>query len=193
MTEIQIKELIQNLQKIGIEFEDWLSNDEIIKIEEKFDIKFPPDLQYFLQTNLPVSEKFYNWRKAINSEEITEIIISQLRWPLEWMQFDIENNNFWMENWGQKPENLEEQLAIAADKFKNYPKLIPIYSHRYIPMEPNIADNPIFSVYQMDIIFYGYNLADYLSNEFKFTLSDNFEHLIKPKHDIEFWSKLAEN
>lgn len=108
------------------------------------------------------------------------------------MRFDIENNNFWVKNWGQKPENLEEQLVIAADKFKGYPKLIPIYSHRYIPMEPNIVDNPIFSVHQMDIIYYGYNLADYLSNEFKFTLSDNFETLTKPKHDIQFWSWYVE-
>lgn len=192
MTDIQAKELVQNLQKIGIEFEVWLTNDEVLKIEEKFNFKFPPDLKYFLQTNLPVSEWFYNWRNALDSQEITEMINSQLQWPLEGINFDIEYNNFWVKNWGKKPENLEEQLIIAENNFKGYPKLIPIYSHRFIPMEPNIIDNPIFSVYQTDIIFYGYNLADYLSNEFKFTISDNFEVLMKPKHDIEFWTWCVE-
>jgi hypothetical protein len=43
-----------------------------------------------------------------------------------------------------------------------------------------IPDNPVFSVYQMDMIYYGYNLTSYLENEFRFTLSESFEELEEP-------------
>jgi|GEM_PF-6845186 hypothetical protein len=44
----------------------------------------------------------------------------------------------------------------------------------------------------MDII-YRYNLASYLANEFRFTLSDSFEELEEPKRDIAFWAWCVEN
>ena len=46
------------------------------------------------------------------------------------------------------------------------PRLIPILSHRYMPDDPPLAGNPVFSVYQTDIIYYGYDLASYFESEF---------------------------
>ncbi len=74
------------------------------------------------------------------------------------MAFDIENNGFWLEAWGPKPEVLSDQLRIAKEHYDQAPKLIPIFSHRYIPATPSEIGNPIFSVYQTDIIYYGYDL-----------------------------------
>jgi len=104
------------------------------------------------------------------------------------MLFDIENNAFWDENWGEKPEIFERQKEIATENFKKYPKLIPIYSNRYIPSKPHETGNPILSVHQMDIIYYGFDLATYFRNEFHLRLPDNFEIPQSPKY-IEFWSE----
>lgn len=193
MTNLQIDELIKSLKGKKITFNKGLTHEEVGQIQEKFEFKFPPDLKHFLQTALPVSQGFYNWRQALVSEFVADAIRLQFQWPLQGMLFDIEENNFWVESWGQRPTVLTEQFLVAERNFKTYPKLIPVYSHRYMPGEPNMNDNPVFSVYQMDIIYYGYNLANYLAHEFRFTLSDNFENIQEPKHDIEFWTWCVEH
>ncbi len=187
MTTVQIEYIIKNLIEKNVQFEKGLTDDEILKIEEKFSIIFPPDLKLFLQTKLPISEHFVHWRKGLKNKKIAESIIERIHWPLEGMLFDIERNNFWVKDWGEKPATYKSQKSIAKKHFETYPKLIPIYAHRYIPSEPNEIDNPIFSVYQMDIIYYGYNLADYFSYEFKFNLTKKFEKLTNPKKEIRFW------
>jgi hypothetical protein len=35
------------------------------------------------------------------------------------------------------------------------PKLIALIAHRYLPERPHESDNPIFSVYQSDVIITG--------------------------------------
>lgn len=193
MTNAQIDELIEKLKSKDVKFNSGLTQQEIVGIQEKFGFKFPPDLKHLLQTALPVSQGFYNWRQALISEAVAGEIKARLRWPLEGMLFDIKENKFWVDSWGQKPELLEEQYSVAEKNFRTYPTLIPVYSHRYIPAEPAIPDNPVFSVYQMDIIYYGYNLATYLASEFRFTLSESFEEIEEPKHDIDFWTWCVEN
>ena len=29
-------------------------------------------------------------------------------WPLEWVLFDVENNNFWYDGWGKKSISMDE-------------------------------------------------------------------------------------
>jgi len=108
------------------------------------------------------------------------------------MLFDLQSNDYWINSWGDKPTAYEEKEIIAKQKYLTFPKLIPIYSHRYIPMEPMDEGNPVFSVYQMDIVYYGYDLATYFSNEFHFKLPINFEKVEKPK-SIRFWSNWVSN
>jgi len=99
--------------------------------------------------------------------------------------FDVENNNFWLKSWGEKPSGLEDKLLIAKKQMEAVPKLIPIMGHRYIPSEPNETGNPIYSVYQMDIIIYGENLWEYFELEFrKKQYSDIEFYLIK---EVLFW------
>src|SRR5207245_1362409 len=45
-------------------------------------------------------------------------------------------------------------------------ELIPVCSQRYLPDDPPLAGNPVFSIYQTDIIIYGRNLWDYFRHEF---------------------------
>ena len=194
MTTLQTTQLITFLKDKNILFDNGLNDVEFLQVEQKFNLCFPPDLKIFLQTGLPISDKFPNWRKALTDTQTADIINERLEEPLSGVLFDIEHNNFWTtELWGELPNTLQQKLSIATDNLKDYPKLIPIFAHRYISGEPNENDNPIYSVYQTDIIYYGYDLASYLANEFGFALTHDFELLDKPKREIKFWCWCVEN
>lgn len=197
-----IRAIIPELQKKGVDFEPGLSSDEVQRIEKEFGFRFPPDLGQLLQIALPVSQDFPNWRSGTRKRPIFEWrgfeavlvgheevpISKRFEWPYEGTCFDIENNGFWMEAWGAKPEQLSRAFQIAKEQVANAPRLIPVFGHRYIPDEPFEAGNPVFSVWQTDIIFYGNDLADYLVREFEVTKPDWAAS--KPKR-IKFWSKMA--
>jgi hypothetical protein len=107
------------------------------------------------------------------------------------MHFDIEHNAFWWPAWGARPTALADAFAVAAARVSEAPRLIPVYRHRYLPAEPCAAGNPVLSVYQMDIIYYGADLREYLANE--------FEHgamvIVPPGHDdvrrVPFWGDVV--
>jgi hypothetical protein len=65
------------------------------------------------------------------------------------------------------------------------PKLIPIYHHRMMPDEPHLKGNPVFSVWQTDIIYYGFDLEDYLRHEFVLPGRKAWPETIRP---IRFWN-----
>jgi len=179
--EEKISLLIKLLKDRGIEFEKGLTKKELLTVETDFNVTFPPDLQILLCTALPVSNGFVDWRKALSSRKHEKEVLGRLNWVFEGMMFDIQNNAYWNERWGEQPESFGQQKEIVEENFRQYPKLIPIYSHRYIPSTPYEAGNPIFSVYQMDIIYYGFDLATYFRSEFHIKLPDSFEIPQTPK------------
>lgn len=191
MKQNQINILINLLSNKGVKFAHGLSDDEVFQIEQKFNIQFPPDLKAFLQTKLPINRSFVNWRLGLRSKSESDLIKEKFKRILEGILFDIEVNGFWLRAWGEKPNNLNECFEITKRHYKNYPKMIPICSHRYIASLPHKTDNPIFSIWQTDIVYYGYNLADYLKNEFSLTLPKDFNIPSTPKR-IAFWSDLAD-
>ena len=175
--------IIAKMQKKGIKFEKGLSDDEIEDIQKKFNLTFPPDLRLFLQMALPVSNNFPQWRSRKGWG-----IGERIDWPLEGIVFDVEHNGMWLDRWGEKPSMLEEQIKVVEEHYSSYPKLIPIYSHRYIPSAPLEMGNPVFSVVQSDIVYYGKDLCDYLRCEFlgkQYRSEGNVKHIV-------FWSDIAE-
>lgn len=183
---MDFKKTIDALKKKGVAFENGLDLQEIDEIESLYDIKFPPDLKEFLSIALPISNHFVNWRDR--SENNVRSIKDRLIRPLEGMIFDIVYNEFWYSRWGIKPNDLKEAIAVCKNEMTYVPKLIPIYSHRYIPSEPYEAGNPIFSIYQTDIIYYGENLCSYLQVEFELKKYADI-HFDFIKH-VRFWSDL---
>jgi len=185
-----IDTIIALLEKKGIRLESGLNNGEIQKIETRFQFRFPPDLCLLLQTVLPVSEGFYHWRMALVDINTAEQIEKMFDWVYEGICFDVEHNNFWVSrdlpdvpSWGPKPETLEKQLDTAKVHIATYPKLLPIYRHRFIPETPHEEGNPVFSVYQTDIIHYGDCLVDYFGREL--IGGDELPHEVRR---IPFWS-----
>jgi len=61
-----------------------------------------------------------------------------------------------------------------------------------MPERPLEAGNPVFSVYQTDIICYGADLRDYLENEFKWWFGREGYQVREPVRRIELWSRLVE-
>ena len=187
---MQIKATIAMLKTAGVLFAPGISDTELRQIETLYRLRFPPDLKEFLKSALPISKGFPNWRDGAERE-----IMSKLEWPYDGMCFDIKNNAFWLDRWGEQPASTDAACAIARQAVGTAPVLIPIYSHRYIPDRPCERGNPVLSVYQTDIIFYGRDLSDYFENEFSRT-SQERELALQFKHNqvkrIEFWSDIIE-
>lgn len=189
MKHAQNIEIIRKLKAKKVKFEHGLSDEEVQQIENKFNLRFPPDLQYFLQKELPISNGFVNWRLGLQSKIEAMDIRKRIDWPFSGIVFDIEHNAFWMGEWGEKSNDLNKNIMVAEIYYETYPKMIPIYSHRYIPSEPHKTGNPVFSIYQTDIIYYGYDLAHYFAHEFRFELSNKFPIIDAPNH-IDFWGDI---
>jgi hypothetical protein len=105
--------------------------------------------------------------------------------------FDVEHDGFWIRDWGPKPDVLQEAFQIARKLVKQAPPLIPVFSHRFLPAEPATAGNPVLSVYQTDIIYYGIDLASYFANEFEFPPASHGNGDKSPRR-IRFWSDIID-
>jgi hypothetical protein len=103
---------------------------------------------------------FYNWLTDADALE------AQWAWLWEGLQFDVEHRDLWPPEWGPDPVTLAARKARVRELVEGAPRLIPVFGHRYLLAELCLAGNPVFSVYQSDIVVYGANLHDYLVFEF---------------------------
>ncbi|MBU6414437.1 MAG: SMI1/KNR4 family protein [Planctomycetes bacterium] len=173
------------------DFDRGLPDAELSEIDKRFALTFPPDLQACLITALPTGDDFPNWRAAINNDpKHVEHIAYRMDWPISSMIFDVENDNFWHPRFGSRPTTAKERETVVRAAMQSVPKLIPICSHRYLPATPSEAGNPVFSVYQTDIIYYGENLIDYITEEF----GRPAQYLMDDANIrcIDFWSDMVD-
>ncbi len=103
----------------------------------------------------------------------------------------VSNCRFWWDSWGAEPNEIEEKVRVATRFLSDYPKLIPIYSHRYVPEILDVKGVPVFSVRGYDTVRYGDNLAEYIAHEFCFKYPDICKAKKNSKIEVEFWSELA--
>jgi hypothetical protein len=162
-----------------LQFAEGLTDAEVNSVEERFGFSFPPDLRAFLQIALPKDPQFPDWRSGT-----PEQLHDWLERPKQGVLFDVGRNGFWLEEWGETPQTLPDALARATELLNTAPRLIPIYSHRMMPEEPYAVGNPVFSVHQTDIIYYGFNLDDYLRHEFDLAGRQEWPSELPP---IRFW------
>ena len=161
--------------------EPGLSDAEVQALERQFKFMFPPDLRSLLRFMIPVGSHFPNWRGD------PAVLQDRFDWPFEGICFDVEHSRFWLQEWDLKPANAQARREIVGHAVADVPRLIPIYSHRYIPSAPSSEGNPVFSVYQTDIIYYGNDLADYFHKEFGVPLPTWAARTPTP---ILFWDEL---
>jgi hypothetical protein len=131
------------------------SQSELDAAQGRYGRRFPPDLIELLLDRRPLSG--WDWR----SDE--EGIRRALDHPLDGLLFDLEHNDLWWAEWGDRPATAYERAEVVTAIVNAAPRLIPLVGHRYIPEIPHEAGNPVFSVMQSDVIYYGANLTDYLA------------------------------
>lgn len=156
------------------------TQSELDTAQKKYGLVFPPDLVALFLERRPVQG--WDWRS--DDREIREM----LEHPFEGLLFDVENCGLWWPEWGNRPGEAAERKKVLREVVDEAPKLIPLVSHRYIPSEPNEIGNPIFSIMQSDVIYYGADLADYFEREF----ADDGKPFAAPIKRIRFWSDLVE-
>lgn len=152
--------VVAALNARGVPLGRGLTTSEMASIEEICGVSWPPDLRIFLQHTLPLGGGFPNWRGS------RETIRDKISWPIEGICFDIDRNDFWLPSWGPRPKDINAALAMARSSMERAPKLVPVYIHRYLPSEPMEYGNPVMSVHQTDIIYFGNDLPGYFHLEF---------------------------
>ena len=178
------KELILKLETKGIKFEKGLTGEEILNIEKRYAILFPEELKQFFSIALPISDGFYNWRNF--NDENVRMIMRKIETPFLDLKEYIDEI-YWCDDWGEEPENIEARNDFLMKKINTAPKLIPMYSHRYIANNQSIQ-NPVFSIHGTDVIYYGENLKSYL--EIEFGIKEYSDMKIENIIPVSFWSDL---
>jgi hypothetical protein len=152
---------------------------ELGDAQERFGLVFPPDLVALLRDRRPV--RGHDWTDHVAIQRM-------LDWPFEGLLFDVEHNTLWWPEWGEKPDDPQAREEVLRSVLSRAPKLIPLISHRYLPEQPHEAGNPVFSVHQSDVIYYGTDLIDYFEREFMGRSHRPWPDQIKY---IPFWSDLV--
>lgn len=178
---------MNQLRMKGIQFAEGLTEAEIHRIEEIYDIKFPESLRRFYILGVPFSEDedhFPRWTDF--SEANIAKIKERIKAPVEQLLFAVKKD-FWLPNWGKRGGSSDEVIKQFTEIAMRAPRLISVYSHRYIPQLGGVDDPPVISAVGRDIIYYGSNLREYLQNEFL-----NNGHFIVNKNCmyIPFWSDI---
>ncbi|GAA0591433.1 hypothetical protein GCM10010174_03040 [Kutzneria viridogrisea] len=141
--------------------EPGLTEAEFNRVEEHFGLTFADDHRVFLSAGLPVGRRWPDWRDGAE-----QTLLDQLAWPVEGLLFDVEKNGLWLGEWGERPRELSDAVAVAQQHLAGVPTLIPVFGHRYLPGIAGSWGLPVLSVVQSDIIVYGETLADYIQREF---------------------------
>ncbi|KDP32138.1 hypothetical protein JCGZ_12599 [Jatropha curcas] len=200
------KTLIDHLKSLNIPILPGLTDSEFKSIESTYRFSFPPDLRSILQEGLPIGPHFPNWRSS--SPQQIQILLNL---PILNLSKNISQNNFWVDSWGDKPEDSNKALDMAKRLFfDKAPVLVPIYGNCYIPSTPNDAGNPVFCVDNGGVRVLSFDLARFFQ-EVEFLQIG--VHSIKPVNfpriekvainvpvwaattarKIDFWTDVAEN
>ncbi len=175
---------LELLKHKNIVLEDGLSDEEFKHIKSIYNIEFPTPLKDFYENILPVSKGFYNWRDF--NEKNVEFIKKCMEFPIKNI-CNMTNEVDWCDEWGIEPEDEKVRDEEIKNKALNAPKLIPIYSHRYMPLG-KFDGYPILSICGVDIIYYGKDIDDYMRIEF----GDKKQYELDCKfiQKIPFWTDL---
>lgn len=171
-------------QKPVLYGEGGMTAAQIASVEAQLGFRLPEDFAYLLQNIRDEGGVFFPWLKfdRKNYDEMMEFVWGGI-------EFDIDANDLWLYRWGERPRDLAEAFAIARRDFATWPKLVPVYGHRFLAVEPCVLGNPVFSIVQTDIVYYGSDLAHYLVNEF---LDHDWEAHTQGARHIEIWSDLID-
>lgn len=179
-----IAESVRRLRHAGVRLDPGLSDAEVSRLEDRLGFSFGPEHRAFVQSAVPGGEKSWpDWRNGSDQD-----LRGRLDWPVDGVLFDVHGNGFWPASWGDRPDSKVDRERQARAHLAGVPRLVPVFSPRYVTADPQFAPSPVFSVYQTDVVIYGDDLLDYVSHEFN----------VPPLHPsaertyVPFWSDLAD-
>ncbi len=183
---MSIAECIALLEQRNVSLEKGLTEVEIVDVENTYGFRFSPDHRQLLKAAQPTGEGWWNW-----SSDSEDSLMEALAWPLEGLLVGVEDGAFWPESWGKMPGSIDRRRAEATAHIETWPKLIPLYEHRYMPAWPALEGAPVFSVYKSDIIFYGRDLLEYLMQELGPMDPNYYQNRKFDPESCPPWSRLA--
>jgi hypothetical protein len=157
-----------------------LTESELAGVEQEFGFSFADDHRTFLAAGLPFGRGWPDWRDGDRGQ-----LRERLAMPVEGVLFDVAENGFWYEGWGPQPAENADAVTVARRFLMTVPRLVPVYSHRYLPAGRGTSGHPVLSVMQTDIISYGANLPAYIRHEF------GGEPLEAGRPTVAFWRDLV--
>ncbi|MEU8236487.1 hypothetical protein AB0C12_43440 [Actinoplanes sp. NPDC048967] len=157
-----------------------LTESELTGVEQEFGFSFADDHRAFLAAGLPYGRGWPDWRDGDRAQ-----LREKLAMPVEGVLFDVAENGFWYEGWGPQPAENADAVTVARRFLMTVPRLVPVYSHRYLPAGRGTSGHPVLSVMQTDIISYGADLTTYIRHEF------GGEPLQAGRPTVAFWRDLA--
>ena len=84
----------------------------------------------------------------------------------------------------------EQRVEVVAELYRNTPKIIPVYSHIFMPEMNDDNDLPVLSIHYGDIVYYGRNLQEFLLHEF---CGVDIPKYISEYKNVPFWMDMMEN
>ena len=204
----------------GTHWLNGLNESEIMEIENRWNLVFPPDYRLFLErlhsvdrTQLCASYLRASEGSKINSPTKTlatmyvkehkqymelkespsfmnwltddDTVKERLDWLWEGISFDAKHTGLWPSSWGHKPAEYESMKAEVRSIMQGAPQLIPLFGHRYLLAEPCESGNPVFSVWQSDIVVFSASLRDLLLLDFADILGLNEKEIQEIEHQAQ--------
>ncbi|NMM90095.1 hypothetical protein B2J88_38165 [Rhodococcus sp. SRB_17] len=176
------------LNAAGIELGPGLTEVEFDSVHARFGFHFNPDHRSLLSTALPLGDRWPDWRNSSDLE--LETCLDSVAEGFIWDALH-QDPPFWPPSWGTLPSSTENIAITVRQELRRWPRLIPIYAHRFTPAAPTPPRSPVFSVWQTDIIYYGADLLEYLANEFP--LGQGRKTLSPITVRIPYWSRFVES
>lgn len=171
------------LREAGAVLTPGLTAEELAAVQEQWGIEFSADHAEFLQLAVPLGEGWVDWRGA------AEPVAQLLRVPTEGLLYDVDHNDFWPRSWGPRIADPARAREAATQELAKWPRLLPLYGHRYLPPGPLGSPSPVFSVVQSDVIYFGFDLVEWVQREF-------FGVPLPAGRDrrplVPYWTQLAE-
>jgi hypothetical protein len=158
-----------------------LEEEHVAAVEHDWVLRFPPDYRLFLKhlhavdrpmkcrggwtvasdtPTLSDALSFYNWLTD------GDILRDRLVNLVTGLEFDVEAAGLWRPAWGTRPATAQARAQRVHTRVDAAPRLIPVFSHRYLLAEPCHPGNPVFSSVQSDLIVYGADLRTCFLAEF---------------------------
>jgi hypothetical protein len=88
------------------------SQAELEAVQAQWNLRFPPDLVELLREHRPLLDgpASFDWL-------LTTTIQERVDWPYDSFWYDVEHNNVWWPEWGEKPSSSSEQRNRLKEIF----------------------------------------------------------------------------